>query len=134
MDFGTVIHGSSVSPLAFGVFNLADRDRVSLDLDAVSHSGDTSTLTMDLAPFANLGQSGNKPFNTFLNTATFSSFTPQYILELSDADVGASSTRSNCQLTLNLTGSVAPVPVPAAVWLFGSALAGMGIIGRRKSA
>jgi hypothetical protein len=27
-----------------------------------------------------------------------------------------------------------PVPVPAAVWLFGSALAGMGIIGRRKAA
>lgn len=26
----------------------------------------------------------------------------------------------------------APVPVPAAVWLFGSALAGMGVIGRRK--
>jgi hypothetical protein len=24
------------------------------------------------------------------------------------------------------------VPVPAAVWLFGSALAGMGVIGRRK--
>lgn len=28
----------------------------------------------------------------------------------------------------------APVPIPAAVWLFGSALAGMGIIGRRKAA
>jgi hypothetical protein len=26
----------------------------------------------------------------------------------------------------------APVPVPAAVWLFGSAVAGMGVIGRRK--
>lgn len=29
--------------------------------------------------------------------------------------------------------NVAAVPVPAAVWLFGSALAGMGIVGRRKS-
>lgn len=28
--------------------------------------------------------------------------------------------------------TTAPVPVPAAVWLFGSALAGMGVIGRRK--
>jgi len=28
---------------------------------------------------------------------------------------------------------VAPVPVPAAVWLFGSALAGLGVIGRRKA-
>lgn len=29
-------------------------------------------------------------------------------------------------------GAVAPVPVPAAVWLFGSALAGLGVIGRRR--
>jgi hypothetical protein len=28
--------------------------------------------------------------------------------------------------------TAAPIPVPAAVWLFGSALAGMGVIGRRK--
>ena len=33
----------------------------------------------------------------------------------------------------NLGFGAAPVPIPAAVWLFGSALAGMGIIGRRKS-
>jgi hypothetical protein len=30
--------------------------------------------------------------------------------------------------------SVAPVPVPAAAWLFGSALAGFGAIGRRRAA
>ncbi len=35
---------------------------------------------------------------------------------------------------IKITADVAAVPVPAAVWLFGSALAGMGIIGRRKSA
>ncbi|MGY6274526.1 DUF6923 family protein [Methylomonas sp. MgM2] len=29
---------------------------------------------------------------------------------------------------------LAPVPVPAAVWLFGSALAGLGVIGRKKVA
>jgi len=29
--------------------------------------------------------------------------------------------------------SASPVPLPAAVWLFGSALAGMGMVGRRKS-
>lgn len=36
----------------------------------------------------------------------------------------------------NVSGALnyAPVPIPAAVWLFGSALAGMGIIGRRKAA
>jgi hypothetical protein len=29
-------------------------------------------------------------------------------------------------------GQVAAVPVPAAVWLFGSALAGLGVIARRR--
>ncbi len=32
----------------------------------------------------------------------------------------------------SLSITSAPVPVPAAVWLFGSALAGMGVLGRRK--
>ena len=32
----------------------------------------------------------------------------------------------------SVTGTLNLVPIPAAVWLFGSALAGMGIIGRRK--
>jgi hypothetical protein len=60
---------------------------------------------------------GGNGFNVFLNTATLGSFTAQYILNLWDADVGASSSRSNYQLTLHLNGNVAPVPVPAAVWL-----------------
>jgi hypothetical protein len=33
---------------------------------------------------------------------------------------------------LNISQAAAPVPIPAAVWLFGSALAGLGVIGRRK--
>jgi len=32
----------------------------------------------------------------------------------------------------SITASAAPVPVPAAVWLFGSALAGLGVLGRRR--
>jgi hypothetical protein len=34
---------------------------------------------------------------------------------------------------LTITPSVSAVPIPAAVWLFGSALAGLGVFGRRKS-
>ena len=33
----------------------------------------------------------------------------------------------------SLTYSTAPVPVPAAVWLMGSALAGLGVMRRRKA-
>jgi len=36
--------------------------------------------------------------------------------------------------TASISFSTTAVPAPAAVWLFGSALAGMGIIGRRKQA
>lgn len=31
-----------------------------------------------------------------------------------------------------VTGDVSAVPIPAAVWLFGSALTGLGVLGRRK--
>lgn len=41
------------------------------------------------------------------------------------------TTRDNYQLEI-LGQNAAPVPIPAAVWLFGSALAGMGVVGRRK--
>lgn len=42
--------------------------------------------------------------------------------------IGYGSHGKNFQLTI----STAPVPLPAAVWLFGSALAGLGVIGRRR--
>lgn len=47
---------------------------------------------------------------------------------------GNGATNSNEFYKANLSVAAVPaaVPVPAAVWLFGSALAGMGIIGRRR--
>lgn len=131
LDFGTVTQGASVSPLAFGLFNLADVDRAGLDLDSVIGSGDTGTLGTDLAAFSGLAQGDSNSFSASIDTSLVGLFSAQYVLNLSDADVGASSTRGTYQLTLNLLGNVTPVPVPAALWLFGSALAGMGIIGRR---
>lgn len=41
---------------------------------------------------------------------------------------------SNLRGVLTYSAVAAPVPVPAAVWLFGSALAGMGAVRRRRSA
>jgi len=52
-----------------------------------------------------------------------------YSIYLGGAGVGNWS-QNLADYKLNITTSA--VPVPAAVWLFGSALAGMGIIGRRK--
>lgn len=135
LDFGNIVQNSTAS-LNFGLFNLANADRIGLDLDSVSASGDTSVFNTDLASFANLAQSGSLSFIANLLTANTGAFSAQYLLNLSDADLGASSTRQNYQLTLNLTGNViaaAPVPVPGAVWLFGSAMLGMLGVNRRKA-
>ena len=57
-----------------------------------------------------------------------------YIVFVGGADYAsqANSATRGIGGTLTVT-PVAPVPIPAAVWLFGSALAGLGIFGRRKT-
>lgn len=65
-----------------------------------------------------------------VNGLTFYALANQtYSIYLGGAGVGNWS-QNLADYKLNITTSA--VPVPAAVWLFGSALAGMGIIGRRK--
>lgn len=48
--------------------------------------------------------------------------------------LGGYDSTANPSLAYSATISAAAVPIPAAVWLFGSALAGMGLVGRRKTA
>lgn len=135
LDFGNVIQNSTAS-LNFALFNMANADRIGLDLDSVNGSGDTSAFSTDLSAVSGLAQGNSKSFIANLLTANTGAFNAQYLLNLSDADLGASSTRQNQQLILNLTGNVvaatAPVPVPGAVWLFGSAFLGMLGVSRRK--
>lgn len=47
--------------------------------------------------------------------------------------IGALNDTGDGQYYLKNTSTAAPVPVPAALWLFGSALAGFGVIGRRRT-
>ncbi|PPD33036.1 MAG: PEP-CTERM sorting domain-containing protein [Methylomonas sp.] len=135
LDFGSITQNSAAS-LNFGLFNLADANRIGLDLDSVNGSGDTGAFSTDLSLFSGLAQGGSQFFIANLLTANTGTFSAQYLLNLSDEDLGASSTRQNYQLTLNLTGNVvaatAPVPVPGAVWLFGSAMLSMLGVSRRK--
>ncbi|QPK62823.1 PEP-CTERM sorting domain-containing protein [Methylomonas sp. LL1] len=136
LDFGNVAQ-NSIASLNFGLFNLANADRIGLDLDSVNGSGDIGAFDTGLSIFADLAQGGSQSFIANLLTANTGAFSAQYLLNLSDADLGASSTRQNYQLTLNLTGNVvaaaAPVPLPAAVWMFGAGLVGMmGSVKRRK--
>jgi len=132
LDFGTVAQNSSSPSLSFSLFNQANADRIGLDLDSVNGSGDTSSFSTDLSAVTGLAQGSNQAFLASLLTSTTGAFNAQYLLNLSDADLGASSTRQNYQLTLNLVGNVAAVPVPAAVWTFLTGLMGLLAIGRRK--
>lgn len=136
LDFGNVAQNSAAS-LNFALFNMANADRIGLDLDSVNASGDTSAFSTDLSAFSGLAQGGSQSFIANLLTANTGAFSAQYLLNLSDEDLGASSTRQNYQLTLNLTGSVvaatAPVPVPGAVWLFGSAMLGLLGVSRHRA-
>ncbi len=74
---------------------------------------------------------GASPSN--LNTISFNAVAGQiytiFIGGYRNGDWGA--TNDGYQLTISQATSA--VPIPAAVWLFGSALAGLGVIGRRKS-
>lgn len=136
LDFGTVFVGDKASPLAFSIFNLTG-DRVGLDLDDVLGSGDTSALSTDLAAFLGLGAGSENKFMALFDTSDEGSFAATYTLMLSDADVGAASSRRNYFLTLNLTGEViAPpggsVPEPATLALVGAGLLGLGWRHRRR--
>lgn len=131
LDFGNVAQNSAAS-LSFALFNMANADRIGLDLDSVNGSGDTSSFSTDLSAFSGLAQGGSQSFIANLLTANTGVFSAQYLLNLSDEDLGASSTRQNYQLTLNLVGNVTAVPVPGAMWLFGSAFLAMLGVSRRK--
>jgi hypothetical protein len=132
LDFGTVAQNSISPSLSFSLFNQANADRTGLDLDYVIGSGDTSSFSTDLSTVTGLAQGSSQAFLANLLTSTTGAFNAQYLLNLSDADLGASSTRQNYQLTLNLVGNVAAVPVPAAVWSFLTGFMGLLALGRRK--
>ena len=140
LDFGTVFLGDS-SSLNFSIFNLADPNRVGLDLDSFSETSDPGSLfSTNLANFLGLAQGESNPFKAFFNASTLGLWGASYSLNLSDANVGAATSRNDYTLLLNLTGNViqrasaapAPIPEPGVLALFGIGLLGLGL-GRRKA-
>lgn len=132
LNFGTVAQGSSAAPLLFTLYNMQADNRVGLDLDSISGSGDTGKLTTDLTSFTNMGQGYNQSLGAWLDTSTVGSFSAHYLLTLSDADVGASNTRGTYQMDINLVGNVAAVPEPETYALMLAGLGLMGFVARRR--
>ncbi len=78
--------------------------------------------------------------NVVGNPLTVASFVGNPLLEFevyswagSDPNVSQSINSASAQIILHSI-TVAPVPIPAAIWLFGSVLAGLGFIGKRSVA
>jgi hypothetical protein len=134
LDFGTVAQNTGSPSLSFSLLNQANADRIGLDLDSITGSGNTGAFSTTLSPFSDLAQGSSQAFLANLSTSTTGAFSAKYLLDLSDANLGASNTWKNHQLTLNLVGNVTAVPVPGAVWLFGTAMASLIGLGRRKQA
>ena len=63
----------------------------------------------------------------------FFAFAPREVTSLTVTALSSNDKRANPDLALAAI-SVAPIPLPAAGWLFVSALAGMGVLSRRRKA
>lgn len=135
LNFGDVWQHDAVNPLLFSIFNLSDPDRVSLDLDMITGSGDTAVLSTDIGTFMNLMPGSFFDFSAFIDTSALGNFNASYQLMFSDGDVGAETSRNNdMMLTLNLNGNVVPMPVtePSALALFGAGIIGLAWRGRTR--
>jgi hypothetical protein len=137
LDFGTVEQNSSISPLGFSIFNLADPDRTDLDLISFIADLNTNALDSGLIAFTRLSQGqGSQLFYATLDTANPGSFSVTYELMLSDTTgMGVAGSQYTYYMYLTLTGTVeavTSVPVPDAFWLFGTGLIGIVGIARRN--
>lgn len=133
LDFGTVSEGSS-QELTFDIFNLYG-ERVGLDLDGILGIGDAGKFGLNCA-FSALGAGSSEQCFASFDTSSIGDFLASYTFNLSDADVGAASSRRDHTLQLNIRGRVAnatsAVPEPGSLALLGGGLLALWRVGRKK--
>jgi len=101
VEFGSVSLNDVVAPLGFELANLfSPSTTANLDLVGIAGSGDTGTLTTDLAPFADLTTGDFLNFEALLDTSAPGDFEATYLLSFTDV-LGTLQ-----ELTLNVSGAV----------------------------
>lgn len=121
IDFGTVELGSTVAPISFELLNAAAGGAVGLDIDSIVESLDSPFSTNLSTDFGPIAAGNGLAFDAFFDTSTVGDFSTSITLGLSDADIGAPSTRFDYTLTLNLQGQVkessetVEVPEPSSI-------------------
>ena len=125
----TIFKGMDTSIVAYnhhGAWNLGNNSQIGAPTSSSLPGGNTTLSVANIVAYS----IGNTPTTgTNLNTITFNAEAGQiYTIALGGYRNGAwGLTQDGYKL------NVSAVPVPAAVWLFGSAMAGMIGVGRRKN-
>lgn len=98
---------------AFGTWSMANDSDEWAEIQYLTHRNDSSALTPGSAEIL---------ANYFLNAGSYTV-----------AAAGATNAGIDALLSGTVSFSSSPVPLPSAIWLMGSTLAGLGVFSRRRS-